>query len=191
MSPLQPVENKLTGGVKIVLNNETVVTDIQLPIPKVAFAPKKFRMQTYGVHGRGPEDKIYWIGSNKGKSGIVTGQQDKEEGNNSYIFEIEREDTEEGVALKVINYKDGDPSENYYLPNLKTSPSIYVVRPPLENVRDLATDDKYNFISLELESSPNHYLRHRSYVLQNEPGDKNHIVYRQDCTWKFHEIKSK
>ena len=184
-----PVHNKLTGGVEIKINNQVVVTDPQLDVPEVAFAPKKFKMETYGIFGKGRSDTTYWIGWNakSNKPGIITNKE--ADSSDSYIFEIERVEVANGVALKVLNYRGGKPNESHYLPNLQTSPHVYAVKPPLEHERNLTTDHEYNFISLESVSTPNSYLRHSSFVLSNDKGDKETAVYRQDCTWHFHEIK--
>lgn len=183
-----PVENKLTGGVEIVLNDKVVTTDPKLEIPDTSFAPKKFKMETYGVHGKGRTGPSYWIGWNAKteKPGIVTDDEAKK--SDSYIFEIEKVKTEKGVALKVMNYhKDSDAS--HYLPNLQEKPDVYKVRPPKEHQRNLATDDEYKFISFELASKPGYFLRHSGFVLYNHTGKDDNAVYRQDCTWQLHEIK--
>lgn len=184
-----PVENKLTGGVEIVLNDKVVTTDPKLEIPDISFAPKKFKMETYGVSGKGRTGPSYWIGWNAKhkKPGIVT--DDEVKNSASYIFEIEKVEMEKGVALKVMNYHE-DPDASYYLPDPKQKdPVVYQVRPPKEHQRNLVTDDEYNFISFELASEPGVFLRHSGFVLYNQRGNDESAVYRQDCTWRFHEIK--
>lgn len=180
-----PVRNRLTGGVEIRLNNDLVPVDPNAPIPMVAFAPPKFTMETYGIRGQGRVGDSYWIGWNasEGKAGIITQSQDGVNG--SYIFQIERVNVKDGIALKVLNYEDG----SYYLPDLTKNQTVYTVRPPMYNERNLATDNDANFLSLEAVSSPDAYLRHKHLVLYNESGDKTDNTYSQDCTWKFHEIK--
>lgn len=214
-----PVRNRLTGGVQILLNNQVVQTNPDLPIPDVDFAPKKFYMETYGIHGQGQGGTKHWIGWNAGPStgnpapGIITDTQDADSTIDSYKFEIEQEDVEGGVALKVTNYQGAESGKSYYLPDLVgsiTPPSnaIYKQTSPLWP-RNPSKEAEYNFVSYESTSKPGNYLRHSHFILSNATvpssiDSRNPVidfasttsieniekVYRQDCSWRFHEVAS-
>lgn len=156
--------------------------------------PPKFQLETYGVDGEGRQDKTYWIGFNGAnkKPGLI----EKPPGGNSdsYIFEIEREEqTNGGFALKVLNYK-GESGETYYLPDLKAQPHVYTDVDPLVKGTDLPEEkrkqfekEREQFVSLQSKSEPDKYLRHTGYILYNH-SEENNKVYRQDCSWRFHEV---
>lgn len=183
----------LLGGLGFfLLNSSESLPSGEIPLPsKSTHIPLKFEMETFSIDGdrEGPRFFIGWTGQ---FPGIIPGFWEADGRYGSYIFHIEREDIDGGMALKIVNYHAAKPGRSYYLPNLSQEPVVYQVTDPLWNQTDQPADLDLTFLSFQHHEN---YLRHSGRMLFNHRlyfdgvDEKSMRIFDQDATWTVHQIR--
>ena len=158
---------------------------------KIAYIPTKFVMETFSIDGarQGPRFYIGWGGT---YHGVISEFAANQSNRGTYIFQLQREDLEDGIALKVLNYHLAKEGKDYYLPNLTHEPTVYQVTDPLWAENDLSTSEtNIEFLSFIHQER---YLRHSGRMLHhhgsyNGDSEKGQRIFQQDATWAVHQIR--